>query len=221
MKFSAIYKPTALFSLRDSDSTNSGAKSLFLPSPYAIKMAFLSQAISLGRVDFENNPQLFAIIRDLKIFYRIKGNFCVNNCFIKIQKQRDNDPFRPTVSFREYVSVSDDIEIIFETDTLESVGFLKTYLHKINYFGKRGCFFQFVKYDEVPSKANVNVFNPHDLSAGIIQGYDDFDKSLTFEQVNSYSEARTKRRKQLLVLPLVNNGSSKSYTSYVCNSDTY
>ena len=72
MKFSAIYKPTALFSLRDSDSTNSGAKSLFLPSPYAIKMAFLSQAISLGGVDFENNPQLFAIIRDLKIFYRIR-----------------------------------------------------------------------------------------------------------------------------------------------------
>ena len=67
----------------------------------------------------------------------------------------------------------------------------------------------------------MSVFNPHDSSAGIIQGYDDFDKSLTFEQVNSYSEARTKRRKQILVLPMVNNGSSKSYTNYVCNSDTY
>ena len=59
MKFSVVYKPTALFSLRDSNSTNSGAKSLFLPSPYAVKMAFLSQAISLGGIDFENNPRLF------------------------------------------------------------------------------------------------------------------------------------------------------------------
>lgn len=220
MKFSVVYRPTALFSLRDSNSTNSGAKSLFLPSPYAVKMAFLSQAISLGDIDFERNPRFFDMVRDVKISYFVKGSFCVNNCFVKIQKQRDGDPFRPTVSFREYVFLSDDVEIIFETDT-EAATFLKTYLHCINYFGKRGCFFQFVEYKEVPSKSNVKVFNSRDWSAGIMQEYDDFDKSLTFEKVNSYSEAKTKRNKQILVLPLICCNSSKSYTGYVCNGDSY
>lgn len=221
MKFSVVYKPTALFSLRDSNSTNSGAKSLFMPSPYAVKMAFLSQAISLGGIDFENNPGLFEIVRDVKISYFVKGSFCVNNCFIKIQKQRDNDPFRPTVSFREYVFLSDDVEIIFETDSEDGVAFLKTYLHRINYFGKRGCFFQFVAYKEIPSKPNVKVFDPHDWSAGLIQEYDDFDQSLTFEKVNSYSEAKTRRNKQILVLPLVCCSASKSYTGYVCNGNLH
>ena len=63
MKFSAIYKPTTLFSLRDSNSTSSGGKSLFLPSPYSIRMAFISQSISLGGVDFEENKDLFDIIK--------------------------------------------------------------------------------------------------------------------------------------------------------------
>lgn len=214
MNFSAIYKPTTLFSLRDSNSTSSGAKSLFLPSPYAIKMAFLSQAISLGGEDFYENENHFAIIRDAKISYHICGGFCVNNCFVKIQKQRDKDPFKPTVSFREYVYIDDYIEIIFDVKSKESVTFLKQYLHLINYFGKRGCFFQFINYKNDPSEQNVNYFDVDKLSFGLLQEYDDFDKKLNFDDVNSYSSARTKRNKNILVLPLQQKSSSKSYTSY-------
>lgn len=214
MRFSAIYKPTTLFSLRDSNSTSSGAKSLFLPSPYAIKMAFLSQAISLGGENFHENKKHFELIRDSKIRYHIDGNFCVNNCFVKIQKQRDNDPFKPTVSFREYVYINDCIEIIFDVKDEEGVAFLKQYLHLINYFGKRGCFFQFVKYNDTPQEANVKSFDVRNLSWGILQEYDDFDKKLSFDNVNSYSVAKTKRSKIILILPLVSISSSKSYTSY-------
>lgn len=216
MKFSAIYKPTALFSLRDSNSTSSGAKSLFLPSPYAIKMAFLSQAISLGGENFYENKKHFDIVRDTTISYNIKGNFCVNNCFVKIQKQRDNDPFKPTVSFREYLFLDGDLEIIFEVKNNEDVMFLKKYLHRINYFGKRGCFFQFVKYNNQPSDSNVKTFDVKELSFGILQEYDDFDKKLTFDNVNSFSDAKTTRSKSLLVLPLSTTSSSKSYTNYTC-----
>ena len=59
----------ALFSLKDSNSTSSGAKSLFLPSPYSIKMAFISQAMSLGGVNFSKDKNLFAAIRDVEISY--------------------------------------------------------------------------------------------------------------------------------------------------------
>lgn len=214
MRFSAIYKPTALFSLKDSNSTSSGAKSLFLPSPYAIKMAFLSQAISLGGVNFNENKSHFNAIRDVNISYYIKGNFCVNNCFIKIQKQRDNEPFKSTVSFREYVFLDDELEIIFDVSNDADTTFFKQYLHRINYFGKRGCFFQFMKYNDEPSEPNVKVFDVKTLSFGILQEYDDFDKKLTFDNVNSFSSSKTIRNKKIMVLPLSTVGSSKSYTNY-------
>ncbi len=104
-------------------------------------MAFLSQAISFGGENFHENKKHFEIIRDATIGYNIKGNFCVNNCFVKIQKQRDNDPFKPTVSFREYIFLDNNLEIIFEVKSDDDVAFLKQHLHRIYYFGKRGCFF--------------------------------------------------------------------------------
>jgi len=214
MKFSAVFRPTTLFSLRVSSSTSSGAKSLFLPSPYAIKMAFLSQAISLGGEDFHGDKKQFEIVRDTGITYFVKGNFCVNNCFIKIQKQRDNNPFISTVSFREYVFCDNDIEIIFEVKSNIDSDFLKKYLHTINYFGKRGCFFQFVRYNDNPSKSNVEIFDVSKSSYGVLQEYDDFGKKLTFDNVNSYSEVKVKREKGILVIPLRNVSSSKSYTNY-------
>ncbi len=214
MKFSALYKPTTLFSLRDSNSTSSGAKSLFLPSPYSIKMAFISQAISLGGERFYEDKHIFEIIRDTVISYHITGSFCVNNCFVKIQKQRDNEPFRSTVSFREYIYMDSILEVIFEVKNLDDSAFLQKYLHKINYFGKKGCFFQFLKYSDHPNEPNVREFNVKQISSGILQEYDDFGKNVSFNNINSYSIDKTKRIKTLLVLPISKVHSSKSFTIY-------
>lgn len=214
MIFSAIYRPTALFSLRESSSTSSGAKSLFLPSPYAIKMALINQSISLGGVDFSKEDQKFSAIRNLKISYRISGSFCVNNCFVKIQKQRDKEPFKSTVSFREYIYQNSDIELIFETIDSE-IDFLKRYLCTINQFGKRGCFFQFIEFKDTPNIANVIPFDVSKAQGGgILQEFDDLGSNVTFHDVNSYSDGKTKRDKQILLLPLCKNDSSKSYTNY-------
>lgn len=215
MKFSATFKPMTLFSLRDSNSTNSGAKSLLLPSPYAIKMAFISQAISLGGVDF-NNIENFRVIRDAKISYRIDGDICVNNCFVKIQKQRDKEPFKSTISFREYVYMNGYLELIFDVSKQTDVDFLKQYLYTINYLGKRSCFYQFIKYNDVPNIANVEPFNMNKFSiGGVIQEYDDFASKLSFKDVNSYnSSTKTMRDKEFLILPLQIASSSKSFTMY-------
>lgn len=215
MKFSAIYKPTTLFSLRDSNSTSSGGKSLFLPSPYSIRMAFISQSISLGGVDFEENKDLFDIIKNVKISYFIKGTFCVNNCFVKIQKQRENEPFKSTIGFREYIYIDNEIEIIFETNNEKETNFLKTYLHTINYFGKRGCLFQFIKYNDNPSEANVKVLDEKIFNYyGILQEFDDFHTSVKFSNINTYSQEKTKRIKNIYVIPLSHIRSSKSYSLY-------
>jgi hypothetical protein len=143
----------------------------------------------------------------------------VNNCFVKILKPSRSRPgqVQETVSFREYIHINEPIEIIFTVKDEKQKTFLKTYLHKINYFGKRGCFFQFIEYKELPNEQNVKYLNDDMLSSGIIQEYDDFNEKLTFEHVNNYGgKSSVKREKRIMILPLQRSNSSKSYTNYKC-----
>ncbi len=220
MRFSVKYLPTTLFSLKDSNATNSGAKSLFLPSPYAIKMAILNQAITVGG-EFErlssNNSKQFKFIRDTKINYYIEDGsyFSTNNSFVKILKPaREGGGFIQTVSFREYLYLSSPLEVIFEVDIEEQAQYLKNYLHRINYFGKRGCFFQFVEYIDSPAEANVVEFNAENIGFGLLQGYDDFEANAKFENANIFTSANAKRVQKVLVLPVIQINSSKGYCVY-------
>jgi hypothetical protein len=232
MRFSAIYQPVSLFSLKDSNATNSGSKSLLLPSPYAIKMALLNQAIiELSTKPFEaNKSKELSYISNTEIFFNINGSFCVNNCFIKILKLKEDkrgvkqkeagiefEPgFANTVSFREYIYLSQSLEIIFQTESSDAKIFLKRFLHRINYFGKRGCFFQFVEYLDSPNEPNVKEFDANNISVGVLQEFDDMSKKVTFENVNNYDNASAKREKRILVIPVQNLKSSKAYTHFKC-----
>lgn len=221
MKFSVKYIPTSLFSLKSSNSTNSGAKSLFIPSPYAIKMAILNQAITIGgelELIQKKNSQEFRNVRDVKIsIYIEEGSyFAVNNSFVKILKPaREGGGFGQTVAFREYLYLSNPLEIIFEVENENQKAYLKKYLHKINYFGKRGCFFQFIEYNEEPNEANVIEFDSKILTPGIIQEFDDFDRNSTFENVSSFSDNQAKRTKNLYQIPIRRIGSSKSHSVFI------
>ena len=215
MTFSVIYQPTNLFSLKESNSTNSGAKSLLLPSPYSIKMALFNQAITIdGEKQFNGGKSKeLSYIRDAKIGYYISGSFCVNNCFVTIQSFRDGH-FRGKPSFREYVYISDRIEIIFDVKDEEAKSYLQKYLHRINYFGKRGCFFQFVHYKDNPNESNVNVFDVKNYRPGILQEYDDMPNNAEFKQINNFDSAPIKRTKETLLIPVQCKNSSKSYTYF-------
>jgi hypothetical protein len=217
MKFSVIYQPTNLFSLKESNSTNSGAKSLLIPSPYSIKMALFNQAITIGgkEVFEEKKSKEFAFIKDAKIEYRVLGSFCVNNCFVTIQSLRDGT-YRGKPSFREYIYLSENVEIIFDVKTEEAKQYLQKYLHRINYFGKRGCFFQFVGYRDNPGESNVKEFNVSDLTSGILQEYDDISSKALFKNVDNFNSASAQREKRILVIPVRNINSSKSYTHFKC-----
>jgi hypothetical protein len=217
MKFSVIYQPTNLFSLKESNSTNSGAKSLLIPSPYSIKMALFNQAITIdGKNVFEEKKSKeFVFIKDAKITYRVSGSFCINNCFVTIQSLRDGT-YRGKPSFREYIYLSDNIEIIFDVKDDEAKQYLQKYLHRINYFGKRGCFFQFVGYRDNPSEPNVKEFNVSDFTSGVLQEYDDISTKAQFKNVDNFDSANAQRDKKILVIPVQNKNSSKSYTHFRC-----
>lgn len=215
MKFSVIYQPTNLFSLKESNSTNSGAKSLLIPSPYSIKMALFNQAITTdGKEIFEEtNSKEFRFIRDARIEYRVSGSFCVNNCFVTIQSLRDGR-FRGKPSFRQYIYLSDNIEIIFHVLNEDAKQYLQKYLHRINYFGKRGCFFQFVGYRDEPGEPNVKQFDVPNLTPGILQEFDDISPKAVFKNVDNFDSANAKRDKKILVIPVKLVNSSKSYSHY-------
>jgi hypothetical protein len=220
IRFSVKYLPTALFSLKDSNSTNSGAKTLFLPSPYCIKMAILNQAITFGNeletLNQKNSIQ-FQVIRNAKISFYLSPEsiFCINNTFVKILKPAREVPgFSETVSFREYVHLLQPLEIVFDVQDERSAGYLKKYLHQINYFGKRGCFFQFLEYNDNPPDPNVALLSAKKGLSGILQKYDDFDEKVTFEMVDTFSGKTTKRKEEIWVLPLKLKKSSKAYSSY-------
>ena len=87
-------------------------------------------------------------------------------------------------------------------------------MHKINYFGKRGCFFQFIEYSDTPNNPNVLPFKIEDGISGILQEYDDFNEKSTFDMVNNFSLTTNKRAKEIFVLPLKNIASSKSFSHY-------
>lgn len=215
MKFSVIYQPTNLFSLKESNSTNSGAKSLLIPSPYSIKMALFNQAITInGKEVFEEKKSKeLAFIKDAQITYCVSGSFCVNNCFVTIQSLRDGT-YRGKPSFREYIYFSNNIEIIFDVKDEEAKQYLQKYLHRINYFGKRGCFFQFVGYRDNPSEPNVKEFDVSDFASGILQEYDDISLKAQFKNIDNFDSSGALRDKKILVIPVKNINSSKSYTHY-------
>ena len=219
MKFSVIYQPTNLFSLKESNSTNSGAKSLLIPSPYSIKMALFNQAITIdGRKFFEEkNSKELAFIRDAQVSYYVDGIFCVNNCFVTIQSLRDGT-YRGKPSFREYIYISNNIEIIFDVSDEDAKQYLQKYLYRINYFGKRGCFFQFVGYSDNPTESNVKEFDALNLMPGILQEFDDFSPKAQFKNVDNFDSSGALRNKKILVIPVFLKHSSKSYSLYQVNT---
>ncbi len=154
MWLEVVYRPTTLFSLRQSRATSSGAKSLLTPSPYAVKMALLNAIITYDSIQLAKEN--FNLIRDLEMRFSLPGKLVVNNCFLKIQKEPHSDKkkehpeinFQSTVGFREYVYLAGDVKIAFMVEDNKIKNFLKQWFPLINYFGKRGCFFQFIKFKE-------------------------------------------------------------------------
>ncbi len=164
----AVYHQVSLFSLRTSEGTSTGGKSLLVPSPYSLKMALLDGAIRSGGV--QGGVAVFPVVRDTRIALSLPQHILVNNCFVRIQKPRRRDgqrkppkgadvseevaaaeeereeeglgPYIGSVSFREYVQYSGPIGIALWAETAQDAEWLSHLLPLINYLGKRGGFFQ-------------------------------------------------------------------------------
>lgn len=232
MLLEVVYKPTSLFSLRKSDATNPAAKSLIAPSPYSIKMALINAAITFKSFD----DDIFEMIKNLEIHYNLPDFICVNNCFVKNQskyeiKTKKEDvnledieghAFKTTIGFREYVYYNDLVKILIKTEIKEKekIDFLKSLLIRINYFGKRGCFFQFMEakeYNDDRRPLGYSYIFDEVISAKheknmIIFKMDDVDKGAKFTNMNSYSREKAKRISKIYCFEYEQYRANKNFT---------
>ena len=234
MWLTASYIPTTFFSLKPASSTSTGGKSLVCPTPFAIKMALLDAAIRTGGVS--TGEVLFPAIRGLRIALKPPSLAVVNNTFIKILKPPkgkptvDPDlnltiPLINTIAFREQVNFQGAMQFAFQgmaEDEMEPL------LLQINYFGKRGGFFQLQSApetndwpdEELAQNGYTLLTEPTTefLVDGLLQMLDDCGPKMTFAQADIYSDKRITLGKERIlhhvVLPYRLVRSSKGYSYY-------
>ncbi|ABU57121.1 hypothetical protein [Roseiflexus castenholzii] len=225
----ARYQPTSLFSLKHSDATSTGGKSLLVPTPFAIRTALLDAAIRTAGVGI--GPQAFNTIKSLRLAIRPPAHAAVTGALVKILKPERKAAARgramqQTITFREYVHLAGVLSLAFGGDeaTLQAI---TPWLMQVNYFGKRGSFMQLLEQPTlqpelpsgfVPLSGNSTSF-PVD---GTLQLLDDYGPNLQFDQVNIYNDKtlkKTDRSRLCVVLPYRLERSARSFTLYKALDD--
>ncbi len=233
MWYQASYLPISLFSLRQSLSTSSGAKTLLVPTPFAMKMALLDAAIRvLGK---EQGSLLFPTIRDLQIAIQLPKQLVVINGFLKIVRPKKNGPsddlgtglitpLGSTIAYREFVSYGGSLALSLSGREGRALpGELVGLLAQINYFGKRGSFVQLLEPPQIIEQLDESwtlLTSEQRLfsSDGTIQMLDDCGPGLSFERADITSGVRITlgkdRVQRTIVLPCRLMRSSRGYTLY-------
>jgi hypothetical protein len=235
------YHPVALFSLRPTNATTSGGKTLISPTAFAIKMALLSACIQT--VGIEEGKQRFPVIRDLRIALALPENVVVVQSFAKIQreasfkgKKEDRSaweaaqiangtyPFQPTIAYRELVQFGGPLQIAVATNQGALPEWLAGALISINYLGKRGGFLQIAGQPHIAEALASSDFTEITADSttfainGTLQMLDDCGKTMTFAHADIYDPKRIgldkERVLRQVVLPYRLAQSSRGYSRY-------
>lgn len=229
----AEYKPVGLFSFKVGPATATGAKTLFLPTPFAIRTALLDAALRTRGVAV--GPEIFEIVKGLTIAAFPPEQVVVTNLFTKVLKPMRSDSqseeaMQGTIAFREYAYLTGCLALAIggPEANLEQISAL---LPQINYFGKRGSFFQLLEYpkciDELPENFVVlkgttsetsETNQPISFPLGIIQVMDDWGPSLNFDKVNIYNDNSIRlgrdRIREFVMFPYQLIQSSRGFSYY-------
>lgn len=220
----ATYQPTTFFSLKPSNATSSGGKTLLTPTPYAIKMGLLDAAIRTEGIDY--GKQVWEWIRTLPLAVDLPECAIVNNVFTRILKPTrsgNQEGFDRSIGYREYVHFVGKIRLGFEVHDDSQGGQLNRLLPHITYFGKRGGFFQFLppiqtveilSSDFIPLAEQAEAWHIDSQ----LQHLDDCDIKMSFDHADIYSGKNIRVGKErhtfLAMLPYRLRRSSRSFSDY-------
>jgi len=228
------YLPVSLFSLKRSDATSMAARSNLVPTPYAIKMALLKVMLEQFGSQHPNNLDLwidreFAWIRDLTIQVLPPEKLVVNRNGYKLRyydqtadkadKSRGTLPMQSGFVFREWVHLDGNLQICCGQS--DRTADLRNLFAQINYFGKRGCFFQYLPDDAKETDKPIIQIDPS--KSFVIQPMDDLGAKTTFGKINPYSDEKMKLGSDRIIqsgfLPLKLKATSAHYDYYIRNID--
>lgn len=217
------YEPTALFSLKTSLATSSVGKTLVVPTPYSIKMAFVDAAFRAGFPDHEC-AQFFRALVEIEVRIRPAAAACVTHTFVKIrQEPKTPDPLRPyidSIAYREVVHCRGTWIWAFDLaagDDALAERLVRLAPH-VAYIGKRGSFVQFVGCTRTPTLGPdftqpVQHEQPWPLPARAHMAIvDDFGPEADLDVLSSYTKRSPKKDRHrrfvetLIPLGLVNTG---------------
>lgn len=229
----ATYQPITLMTLRPSNATSSGGRTLLVPTPYTIKIALLDAAIrTQGLAAAEN---YWAWIRGLRVALRPPERAVVNNLFTRILKPtrgdaKDSDgnndlsiknegAFTRTIGYREYVHYVGSMSLGLEISETHHVKSLQSLLPHVTYFGKRGGIIQFIpptkEESHLPPHFTLLEEKPGTYHIDCqLQMLDDCETNTSFEQVNVFTDTKVVRRQFLAVVPYRLLRSSRSFSEY-------
>ena len=225
------YSPVTLFSLKMSRATSTAGKTLLIPTPYSVKMAFVDAGL---RHQLVADPERF--IRELSktpLRIGVPQHACVTGTIQSVRQEvrdveRKKNPnlplYRASIAMREFVHYSGRLSLAFKIDGGET-DFTEALMRigpAINYFGKRGSFFQ---YRETEWLADLDItFSEPDGSAagppgwGHIATLDDFGPKASFSALNSFSpiaiQAGVHRKFVETMIPLGVHNSGPGFVHY-------
>jgi hypothetical protein len=202
------YTPVTAFGLRPSNTTASGGKSLLCPTPYAVKMALIDRMI---RDDgLERARGQFASVRDLALHVRVPDAVAVNRTFQKVQRPASKEEvWISTIAQREYCFHAGAMTLAIEAHDDALLHTLRLAFTGINYFGRRGGFFQW-SGDSVSDRpptagefVNLSVQQTAGaLAIGFLQRMDDMEPDATFDDVSIWNpKGKGGRRSYTVLLP--------------------
>jgi hypothetical protein len=201
------YVPAALFSLKSSRATSTAGKTLLLPTPYAVKMAFLDAALRNGLAGDPDGLVRWLAVANLRI--GVPRHACVTGTIQsvrqevrEVERKRNPElpPYRASIAMREFVHYQGTVGLAFEVKTCaaELIPLLVRIAPAINYFGKRGSFIQYLgggRQAELDASFGqaVDGGGADVPAAGLRTVLDDFGSQATFDALNSFSSAEVQR----------------------------
>ena len=205
------YCPTALFSLKTSRATSTVGKSLLIPTPYAVKMAFVDAALRHGLTHglTSDSEGLVRMLAEAQVRIGVPNHACVTGTIQRVRQEtrmeeRKSDRrvpyYRPTIAMREVVSYSGLLTVAFDlascSETLADL--LVRAAPAINYFGKRGSFMQYCGMERrnVLDGSFTQPAQPFDAGHSApcqMATLDDFGPGATFDALNSFAPTEIKR----------------------------
>ncbi|MGB9561689.1 MAG: hypothetical protein ACPL6C_02645, partial [bacterium] len=106
----AIYAPASIFSLRMSPSSSTGGKTLFIPTPYSVKLALVDVGFRLLG-GFITAEKIFNIVKDKHIRFLPPQHIVITHTFQKMLREDSGSLYKETINYREYCFYRGNLKI--------------------------------------------------------------------------------------------------------------